>query len=110
MTAEQGPKRASLLALATGRRSTSADDKAEAEIGWVIDLVTAIRSVRAEMNITAQIPLVLAAASAETKAARERWAEFIKRLARVSEISSADAAPQGSVQLVVRGEVVGAAA
>ena len=29
-----------------------ADDKAEAEIGWVIDLVTAIRSVRAEMNIT----------------------------------------------------------
>jgi valyl-tRNA synthetase len=37
------------------------DDKAEAEIGWVIDLVTAIRSVRAEMNITAAIPLVLAA-------------------------------------------------
>ena len=31
--------------------------------------------------------------------------EFIKRLARVSEISSAAAAPQGSVQLVVRGEV-----
>ena len=79
--------------------------RAEAEIGWVIDLVTAIRSVRAEMNITAQIPLVLAAASNETKQRAERWAEFIKRLARVSEISSADAAPQGSVQLVVRGEV-----
>src|SRR5689334_2418106 len=31
------------------------DDKAEAEIGWVIDLVTAIRSVRAEMNMTAAI-------------------------------------------------------
>ncbi|MGB9653841.1 MAG: valine--tRNA ligase, partial [Pseudolabrys sp.] len=64
------------------------DDKAEAEIGWVIDLVTAIRSVRAEMNITAAIPLVLAGASAETKARAERWAEFIKRLARVSDISS----------------------
>ena len=47
-----------------------ADDKAEAEIGWVIDLVTAIRSVRAEMNITAAIPLVLAGASAETQGAR----------------------------------------
>jgi valyl-tRNA synthetase len=82
-----------------------ADDKAEAEIGWVIDLVTAIRSVRAEMNMTAQIPLVLAGASAETRARAERWAEFIKRLARVSEISSAVAAPPGSVQLVVRGEV-----
>ncbi|MGB6417202.1 MAG: valine--tRNA ligase [Pseudolabrys sp.] len=80
------------------------DEKAEGEIGWVIDLVTAIRSVRAEMNITAAIPLVLADASAETKARAERWAEFIKRLARVSEISSAPAAPQGSVQLVVRGE------
>jgi valyl-tRNA synthetase len=82
-----------------------ADDKAEAEIGWVIDLVTAIRSVRAEMNITAAIPLVLANASAETGARAERWAEFIKRLARVSDISSATAAPKGSVQLVVRGEV-----
>jgi valyl-tRNA synthetase len=80
------------------------DDKAEAEIGWVIDLITAIRSVRAEMNITAPIPLVLAGSSAESKARAERWAEFIKRLARVSEISSA-AAPQGSVQLLVRREV-----
>jgi valyl-tRNA synthetase len=80
------------------------DEKAESEIGWVIDLVTAIRSVRAEMNITAAIPLVLAGASPETKARAERWAEFIKRLARVSQISLASAAPQGSVQLVVRGE------
>jgi len=48
---------------------------------------------------------VLAGASAETKARAARWAEFIKRLARVSEISSAASAPPGSVQLVVRGEV-----
>ena len=61
--------------------------------------------MRAEMNITVAIPLVLAGASAETKSRAERWAEFIKRLARVSEISSAAAAPQGSVQLLVRGEV-----
>jgi valyl-tRNA synthetase len=81
------------------------DPAAEAEIGWVIDLVTAIRSVRAEMNIAAQIPLVLAGASKETQGRAERWAEFIKRLARVSEISSAATAPPGSVQLVVRGEV-----
>jgi valyl-tRNA synthetase len=82
-----------------------ADETAEAEIGWVIDLVTAIRSVRAEMNITAAIPLVLAGASGESKARAERWAEFIRRLARVSDISFAAAAPAGSVQLVVRGEV-----
>jgi valyl-tRNA synthetase len=97
--------RETLLALAPWPTLDFADDKAEAEIGWVIDLVTAVRSVRAEMNISAQIPLVLAAASAETKQRADRWAEFIKRLARVSEISSVDTAPTGSVQLVVRGEV-----
>ncbi len=100
------PKRDALLVLTQWPNLEGlTDDKAEAEIGWVIDLVTAIRSVRSEMNITAQIPLVLAGASAETKARAERWSEFIKRLARVSEISSAATAPQGSVQLVVRGEV-----
>ena len=106
VTAEQGPKRASLLALSQWPKLKGlADDAAEAEIGWVIDLVTAIRSMRAEMNITVAIPVVLAGVSAETKSRAERWAEFIKRLARVSEISSAAAAPQGSVQLLVRGEV-----
>jgi valyl-tRNA synthetase len=82
------------------------DDKAEAEIGWLIDLVTAIRSVRVEMNIPAStpIPVVLAGASAETKARAGRWTEFAKRLARVADISFADAPPQGSVQLLIRGE------
>jgi valyl-tRNA synthetase len=106
VTAEQGPKRADLLALSEWPKLEGlADDKAEAEIGWVIDLITAIRSVRAEMNITAAIPVVLAGASAETGARAERWADFIKRLARVSEISSAPSAPVGSAQLLVRGEV-----
>jgi valyl-tRNA synthetase len=77
----------------------------EYAIDWVIGLVTAIRSVRAEMNITAAIPVVLVGVSIETKARAERWAEFIKRLARVSDISSANTAPQGSIQLVVGGEV-----
>jgi len=56
------------------------------------------------MNIAAAIPLVLAGASAETKARAERWSEFIKRLARVSDISSAASSPQGAVLLIVRGE------
>ncbi|HEY1310707.1 MAG TPA: valine--tRNA ligase, partial [Pseudolabrys sp.] len=106
VTAEQGPKRSRLLALDKWPSHDGlADDKAEAEIGWLIELITAIRSIRAEMNITVPIPLVLAGASKETQGRAERWADFIKRLARVSEISSAVGAPQGSVQLVVRGEV-----
>jgi valyl-tRNA synthetase len=99
-------RRAQLLALGEWPDLRGLEDAAaEAEIGWVIDLITAVRSTRAEMNITTPIPLVLAGASAETSARARRWAEFIKRLARISEISSATVAPPGSVQLLVRGEV-----
>jgi valyl-tRNA synthetase len=83
------------------------DPAAESEIGWVVDLLTAIRSVRAEMNIppATLTPLVLAAASAESKGRAQRWSDVIKRMARISDISFADAVPQGAVQLLVRGEV-----
>src|SRR5215210_1801486 len=83
------------------------DTAAEAEIGWVVDLVTAIRSVRAEMNIppATLTPLVLAGASAETRARAPRWSEVIQRMARLADISFADRAPEGAVQLLVRGEV-----
>jgi valyl-tRNA synthetase len=83
------------------------DEAAEAEIGWVVDLVTAIRSVRAEMNIppSTLTALVLAGASAETKQRVPRWSDVIKRMARLNDISFADRAPEGSAQLVVRGEV-----
>jgi valyl-tRNA synthetase len=83
------------------------DDAAEAEIGWVVDLVTAIRSARAEMNIppATLTPLVLAGASTETKGRAQRWNDVVKRMARLSDISFAASAPEGAVQLLVRGEV-----
>jgi valyl-tRNA synthetase len=101
-------KRLDLLALTRWPSGTGLEDpNAEAEIGWVVDLVSAIRSVRAEMNVApaTQLPLVLAGASVETRARAERWREFVQRLARVADISFADAPPAGSVQLLIRGEV-----
>ena len=84
------------------------DPAAEAEIGWVVDLVTAIRSVRSEMNIppATLIPLVLSGASSETQGRAQRWNDTVKRLARLADISFADRSPEGAVQLLVRGEVV----
>ena len=108
VTAEGGPARAGLLALAgwPGHDDLS-DDAAEAEIGWVVDLVTAVRSLRAEMNIVPATlaPLVLAGASVETQGRARRWNDVVKRLARLDDISFADRAPEGAVQLLVRGEV-----
>ena len=61
----KGGERKTLLALSEWPALEGlADTAAEAEIGWVIDLVTAIRSIRAEMNIATAIPLVLAGVSA----------------------------------------------
>ncbi|TKT73250.1 valine--tRNA ligase [Afipia massiliensis] len=83
------------------------DPAAEAEIGWLIELISAIRSMRAEMNIppATLFPLVLVGASADIKSRAERWSDVMKRLARLGDISFADRAPDGSVQLLVRGEV-----
>jgi valyl-tRNA synthetase len=108
VTAEHGAKRDHMLALAAWPQHDGLDDEAaEAEIGWVIDLVTSIRSVRSEMSIppATQLPLVFAGASDETRARAARWSEFVQRLARVADMSFAETVPQDAVQLVVRGEV-----
>jgi valyl-tRNA synthetase len=106
VTAQDGSPRAGLLALAGWPRHDALDDvDAEAEIGWVIDLVTAIRSLRAEMNITVEIPVVLVGASAATQERAGRWEETIRRLARLSSMSIAPNAPPGAVALIVRSEI-----
>jgi valyl-tRNA synthetase len=108
VTAEHGPQRHHMLALDAWPAHDGLDDEvSEGEIGWVIDLITAIRSVRVEMNIPAatMLPLVLADASPQTAIRARHWSEFIQRLARIADISFEDAPPQGAVQLVVRGDV-----
>ena len=87
--------------------SALVDETAEAEIGFVVDLISDIRSIRSETNVPGgtQVPLVLVKASAATKAAVEAWAPMIERLARLSAIEFADEAPGQSAQIIVRGEV-----
>ena len=101
-------KRHHMLALDAWPAHDGLDDAAaEGEIGWVIDLINIIRSVRVEMNVPAatQMPLALVAVSEQTSARARQWSEFVQRLARVSQISFADAAPKGAVQLLVRGDI-----
>ncbi|KAA5602019.1 valine--tRNA ligase [Blastochloris sulfoviridis] len=107
LTGETGPARGTLLALAPWPELDGLGDvEAELEIGWLVDLVTEIRSVRAEMNVPpgAQMPLVLVAPSADTRERAVCHMDTLKRLARLSDVSFADAAPKGSLQLMVRGE------
>ena len=106
LTGEVGPARENLLILSAWPDHQGLEDAtAEAEIGWVIDLISAIRSVRAEMKITTEIPLALVDPGPNTREHAENWADAIRRLARVSEIRFADALPKVAVQLLVRGEI-----
>jgi valyl-tRNA synthetase len=101
------PKRGSLLALSEWPALQGLGDvNAEAEIGWVIELIAAIRSVRAEMNVNAPLPLVMVRVGDHVWQRAQRWSEFIMRMARISEVTRAPTYPPGAVQLVVRGEVV----
>jgi valyl-tRNA synthetase len=81
--------------------------KAETEIGWVIEVISAIRSARAEMNVNNPLPLILARTSDQIWVRAQRWAEFLKRMARISEISRAHEYPRGTMQLMVRNETIG---
>ncbi len=105
---EEGPARESVLTLAPWPQlDTLRNPAAEAEIGWVVDLVSEIRSARSETNVPAgaQVPLVLVNPTDEIKRHVANWGDMIRRLARLSDISVAEVAPKSSVQLIVRGEV-----
>jgi len=79
------------------------DASAADEINWLINLITELRSVRAEMNIKPGdlVPLVMVGAGPETKARVETHASALSRLGRVENVSFADDAPKGSAQIVV---------
>jgi len=75
----------------------------EAQIGWMIALISEVRSIRAELNVppAAQIPVILVDVAPDVAARAAKWNETIRRLARLSEIGTAPAAPAGAVQAIV---------
>jgi len=76
--------------------------EADAEISWVIRLVSEVRSVRAEMNVpaAAKVPLVISGASADTEARAKRHEGTLLRLARLETLSFGKP-PRGAVQIVL---------
>ena len=102
-TAGEGQERTTLLCHAEWPAPSFEDADAAAEINWLVDLVSGIRSVRSEMNVppAAMAPLVMVGANEMTKARLERHDSAIKRLARVDDVTFAEAAPKGSAQIVL---------
>lgn len=102
LTAEEGAKRDTVLALAQWPELSFEDEESAADINWLVDLVMGIRSVRSEMNVPAGAvaPIVVLEANAVTVDRFARHDAAIKRLARVETVSFATEAPKGSAQLV----------
>ena len=101
--AGEGGRRENLLILAPWPKHQGLENPdADAEIGWMIRLISEVRSVRSEMNVPAgaRVPLVISGASDETTAQAKRHEKTILRLGRIETISFGKA-PPGAVQIVL---------
>jgi valyl-tRNA synthetase len=103
--AEFGPKRQSMLCAASWPQLETAlvNEDATQEVGWVVDLITGLRSLRAETNVpaAAKVPALLIGATKETAVLLERYQAEIDRLARLDYSVVAEEAPAGSVSFVL---------
>ncbi|MET0370802.1 MAG: valine--tRNA ligase [Sphingobium sp.] len=79
------------------------DAQAQAEIDWLIWLVSAMRTARTELNVPpgAKLPLVVMGASEETHRRLDRQGAALARLGRVESLSFGEAPAGGAAQIVV---------
>ncbi len=104
-TAEHADPRASLLIEAPwpDYAALPANEDARAEMRWLIDLVSGVRSVRAEMNVppSAKTALLLKDATPATQQRLHRNLDSIMTLARLASAHPAETLPAGCAQFVL---------
>jgi valyl-tRNA synthetase len=79
------------------------DAAADAEIGWLVKLISDIRSARSELNVPggAKLKLLVVGANDTSKQRIETHRAAIEWLARIEGIEAAVAAPKAALQIVV---------
>ncbi|MCB1312083.1 MAG: valine--tRNA ligase [Sedimentitalea sp.] len=85
------------------------DAAADHEMNWVIGVIEAVRSARAQMHVPAglQVPMLVSEIDARGRAAWDRNAALIQRLARIDSLTEAEALPKGTVTIPAEGAVFG---
>lgn len=101
--AEAGDAKSGLLCHAEWPTLELNDEEAAAEINWLIDLVSGLRSVRSEMNVppSSKAPLHVTQSDDATKDQLMRHLPAIKLLARVEDIVLDGEVTKGAAQIVV---------
>ena len=81
------------------------DHAADLEMNWVVNLIESIRSARAQLRVPAglKIPMISLEMDSEAKQAWENNSEMIQKLARITELTSADEIPKGSIAISAKG-------
>jgi valyl-tRNA synthetase len=81
------------------------DPAASAEMEWVVDAISTIRALRAEMNVppAARVPLLIKDAEPVAAERIVRHREHFERLARVEGFERVERVPPGGVPAVVSG-------
>lgn len=79
------------------------DSEAQAEIDWLIRLISAMRTARTELNVPpgAKLKVVVSEASEETRRRIDRQGAALARLGRVESLSFGDSVAGGAAQIVV---------
>ena len=105
LTAPEAAPRATLLCHADWPSVDFLDADAAGDINWLIEMVNEIRSVRSEMNVPPGAEAAFVAVQPDDLLAGRlaRHDASLKRLARLSSITSADVAPRQSAQILVGG-------
>jgi valyl-tRNA synthetase len=83
--------------------TSTTDAAADAEMSWLVQLISDIRSARSELNVPAgaKLKLQVIGANAATQQRLDTHRAAIERLARVDGIGMAAAAPKASLQIVL---------
>jgi valyl-tRNA synthetase len=109
--AEHATPRRSMLMLSPWPdfNALQVDEDARAEMNWVIELISGVRSVRSEMHVppAARISLVLKDADEKTVSRLNRHRDVATMMARLSNVKSSAEIPSGSAQFVI-GEAIAA--
>ena len=104
-TGKTGPAREKLLVVSAWPELDGLGDaEAEAELGWLVDLISGIRSVKQEMNVPGGRQAAAWKSSARSPATMARAARqmgALTRLARLDTVVEAAAVPADSAQLVL---------
>ncbi|BAV64822.1 valine--tRNA ligase [Sphingobium cloacae] len=98
-----GDRQSDLIVAQWPQALYAVDSDAQAEIDWLIRLVSAIRAARTELNVPpgAKMRAVVRDASEETRRRLDRQGAALARLARVESLSFGEQQEGGAAQIVV---------